>query len=37
MSDINQALLQFIDIMNLADLLLHFSHQFCVINDGADK
>jgi len=25
MPDINQALLQFIDIMNLMDLLLHFS------------
>jgi len=26
MPDINPALLQFIDIMNLQDLLLHFSH-----------
>jgi len=25
MSDINQTLLQFIDVMNLADMLLHFS------------
>jgi len=25
MPDINQALLQFIDVMNLVDLLLHFS------------
>jgi len=24
--DINRALLQFIDVMNLVDLLLHFSH-----------
>jgi len=30
MPDISQALLQFIDIMNLVDLLLHFS-PICVI------
>jgi len=26
MSDINQTLLQFIDVMNLVDLLVHFPH-----------
>ena len=30
MSDIDQALLQFIDVMNLLDPLLHFSHIFVV-------
>ena len=29
MPDINQPLLLFIDIMNLIDPLLHFSHIFC--------
>jgi len=33
---INQALLQFIDVMNLVDLLLHFL-PICVINDAGDK
>jgi len=28
MPDIDQALLQFIDVMNLLDPLLHFSHIF---------
>jgi len=26
MPDINQALLQFVDVMNLLDPLMHFSH-----------
>ena len=30
MPDIDQALLQFIDVMNLLDRLLHFSHNFAV-------
>ena len=30
MPDIDQALLQFIDITNLLDLLLHFSHIFVI-------
>jgi len=30
MPDIDQALLQFIDVMNLLDLLLHLSHIFVV-------
>jgi len=30
MPDIDQALLQFIDVMNLLDPLLHFSHIFVV-------
>jgi len=29
MPDIDEALLQFIDAMNLLDPLLHFSHIFC--------
>jgi len=28
--DIDQRLLQFVDVMNLLDLLLHFSHIFVV-------
>ena len=35
MPDINQMLLQFIDVMKLVDLLLHFSPS--VINDAGDK
>jgi len=30
MPDIDQGLLQFIDVMNLLDPLLHFSHSFVV-------
>jgi len=30
MPDIDEALLQFIDIMNLSDPLLHFSHIFAI-------
>jgi len=30
MPDIDQALLQFIDVMNLLDLLLHLCHIFVV-------
>jgi len=35
MPDINQTLLQFIDVMNLVDLILHFFQS--VINDAVDK
>jgi len=36
MPDINQTVLQFIDVMNLLDLLLHFSPSMTQVISGAN-